>query len=255
MNISKRRPLVAGNWKLHKTVPGSLDLVRELKHRLSRGVRCEVAVAPVYTALFAVNSELAGTEIRLAAQDVYWENQGAFTGEVSAMLLRDVGCHYVIVGHSERRQLFGETDAGVNKKTKAVLANDMAAIVCMGETREQREAGKTLAIVLSQLDGALAGVPNSDFPRIVIAYEPIWAIGTGLTSSPQDAQAVQSAIRGRISEHYGSQIAESTRILYGGSVKPENAANLMAQPDIDGALVGGASLTAESFVGIVEGAG
>jgi triosephosphate isomerase len=255
MTTSNRRRLIAGNWKLYKTVKESVELVKQLKGGLPLSLSCEVAVAPVFTALTAVRAELSTSAIKLTAQDAYWENQGAFTGEVSAFLLRDAGCDYVIVGHSERRQFFGETDEGVNKKTKAVLANDMAPIVCVGETREQREAGKTLHVVLSQIDGALQGFQSAELGRLVIAYEPVWAIGTGLTASPQDAQQAHRAIRGRVAERFGNALADNLRILYGGSVKPDNAANLMAQPDVDGALVGGASLAADSFLGIVKAAG
>lgn len=254
MKAEKRRPLVAGNWKLNMNIAGSAQLVREIKRSLPALRRCEVAVAPVFTALRAVYDEIAKSQIKLAAQDVYWEEKGAFTGEVSASLLKDVGCEYVIVGHSERRQMFGETDISVNKKTKAVIVNEMTAITCVGETREQREAGKTLQVVLSQVDGALKEIQRPNLLRIVIAYEPVWAIGTGLTASPSDAQQVHGAIRNLLVERFGAEAAESVPILYGGSVKPDNAASLMEQPDVDGALVGGASLVAESFLAIVRAA-
>lgn len=255
MTTSTRRPLIAGNWKLYKTINESIELVTLLKRGLPDPLACDVVVAPVYTALYAVRGELGTSAIRLAAQDAYWENQGAFTGEVSSFLLRDVGCDYVIVGHSERRQYFGETDEGVNKKAKSVLAHQMSPIVCVGETKEQREAGKTLQVILSQVDGAFQGLQSNDLSKMAIAYEPVWAIGTGLTASPQDAQDAHRAIRERVAGLFGGESAEKLRILYGGSVKPDNAARLMAQPDIDGALVGGASLKAESFLGIVKAAG
>jgi triosephosphate isomerase len=255
MTTSNRRPLIAGNWKLYKTIKESVELVTQLKRGLPNPLACDVVVAPVYTALHAVRAELSASAIRLAAQDAYWEKQGAFTGEVSSFLLRDVGCDFVIVGHSERRQYFGETDAGVNKKAKSVLAHQMSPIVCVGETREQREAGKTLQVILSQVDAALQGLQPGELSQLAIAYEPIWAIGTGLTASPKDAQDAHRAIRERVAGLFGGESAEKLRIVYGGSVKPDNAASLMAQPDIDGALVGGASLTAESFLGIVKAAG
>jgi triosephosphate isomerase len=255
MTTSNRRPLIAGNWKLYKTIKESIDLVTQLKRGLPNPLACDVVVAPVYTALYAVRGEIGTSAIRLAAQDAYWENQGAFTGEVSSYLLRDVGCDYVIVGHSERRQYFGETDAGVNKKAKSVLAHQMSPIVCVGETKEQREAGKTLQVILSQVDGALQGLQSDDLSKMAIAYEPVWAIGTGLTASPKDAQDAHHAIRERVAGLLGGESAEKLRILYGGSVKPDNAASLMSQPDIDGALVGGASLKAESFLSIVKAAG
>ena len=254
MNPTLRRPLVAGNWKLHKTVGESTELVAALAKALPAEPTAEVVVAPVFTALSAVRDAAAGSAIAHAAQDVYWEASGAFTGEVSAPLLSDLGCSYVIVGHSERRQLFGESDEHVARKAAAVLGAGMVPIVCCGESLEQREAGETEAHVLSQVGAALAGLSEGDLAKVVIAYEPIWAIGTGRTASPDDAQQVHGAIRGLLSERFGSALADGTRILYGGSVKPGNAAELMAQPDIDGALVGGASLESDSFAAIVAAA-
>jgi triosephosphate isomerase (TIM) len=255
MPISNRRRLVAGNWKLNKTIKDSVDLAKELTRNLPTSISCEVLVAPVFTALYAVRGELAKGAIRLAAQDSYWENHGAFTGEVSAFLLRDVGCDYVIVGHSERRQLFGETNSSINKKIKAVIANDMIAIVCVGESHAQHDSGETMDVVLSQVSETLQGIESAALSRIVIAYEPIWAIGTSMTATPQDAQEVHFAIRERLTKLFGREPAQTVRILYGGSVTPYNAANLLAQPDIDGALVGGASLVADLFLGIVKAAG
>ncbi|MBN1652361.1 MAG: triose-phosphate isomerase [Deltaproteobacteria bacterium] len=250
-----RRPLVAGNWKLHKTIGESVALVREIKTALAAESRCEVVVAPVFTALAAVRDEIKGSVIKLSAQNVFWESRGAFTGEVSALLLRDVGCDYVIVGHSERRQLFGETDASVNKKVKAVLASSISVIVCVGESLEERKAGKTLQIVSSQVRSALDGLALDHLPNVVIAYEPVWAIGTGVNAEPEEVQQAHETIRGLVAKQFNDSLAKSTRILYGGSVKPENADLLMGQPDVDGALVGGASLTADSFIGIVKAAG
>jgi triosephosphate isomerase len=255
MTTTKRRPLIAGNWKLYKSIKEAVELVEQLKKGLPSSLNCDVVVAPVYTALSAVRAAISSSSIKLAAQDAYWEKQGAFTGEVSAYLLRDAGCDYVIVGHSERRQFFAETDVSVNKKAKTVLENQMSPIICVGETRQEREAGTTLKVILSQLDGALQGFKAEELARVAIAYEPVWAIGTGLTASPQDAQAAHHAIRERLAQLFGQETAPIVRILYGGSVKPDNAATLLAQPDIDGALVGGASLTADSFLGIVKAAG
>jgi triosephosphate isomerase len=255
-----RTPLVAGNWKLHKTVAESLALVKALREAVdgpsgSAGSAAdglsgvEVAIAPVATSLHPVAGALAGSKIALAAQNTHFESKGAFTGELSPALLADVGCTYVIVGHSERRQYFGETDEGVRKKTRALQAAGLTPIVCIGETLQQREEGATLGVVLGQLDAALAG---NDPSRVVIAYEPVWAIGTGKTASPADAQEVHAALRARLASSFGASVAERVRLLYGGSVKPDNAAELSAQADIDGSLVGGASLEAASFAAIVR---
>jgi triosephosphate isomerase len=254
-----RRPLVAGNWKLHKTLNESRVLVAALRQRLDSIVRVdaggpEVVLAPVFTALTTVREALGESAIGLAAQDVYWQAQGAFTGEVSPALLRDVGCTHVIVGHSERRELFGETDDAVRRKAAAVLAADMIPIVCVGESLAQREAAQTEAHVLLQVGTALDGLGELEAARVVIAYEPIWAIGTGRTATPEDAQAVHGAIRRLVTQRFGARLAERTRILYGGSVKADNAQALMAESDVDGALVGGASLDAASFAAIVAAA-
>ena len=250
-----RRKLVAGNWKLHNTIAESTVLAKELKAKLAGARDVEVTVAPVFTALAAVRQALEGSNIHLAGQDVHWEDRGAYTGEVSAPLLRDAGCSMCIVGHSERRQYFGETDAGVSRKTRALLGHGLVPIVCIGETLEERECGRTTDVVLGQLDGGLEGLSIPDAAKIVIAYEPVWAIGTGRTASPGDAQEVHAAIRARVAERFDAKVAAGMRILYGGSVKPDNAADLMEQPDIDGALVGGASLSTDSFVPIVRAAG
>jgi triosephosphate isomerase len=254
VNPALRTPLVAGNWKLHKTLRETRALIAALRQRLDAVRAVEVAVAPVFTALSSAREALEGGAIKLVAQDAYWEAHGAFTGEVSAALLKDVGCEYVIVGHSERRQLFGELDAAVQRKTAAVLQAGMQPIVCVGETLEQREAGQTETVVLLQAGTALDGLQAAEAARVVIAYEPVWAIGTGRNARPEDAQAVHAALRHLVSQRFGPRLAERTRILYGGSVKPDNAAALMAQPDIDGALVGGASLDAASFAAIVAAA-
>ena len=250
-----RRPLVAGNWKLHKTVAESVALARAVLYRLPRDGRAEVLIAPVFTALHPVHAALGeGPRVGLAGQNCHFHDEGAYTGEVSPALLKDVGCEAVIVGHSERRQLFGETDDTVRRKVGACLSHGLTPIVCVGETLEQREADDTERVVLSQLDAALEGLDVGSVRRLVIAYEPVWAIGTGRTAQPADAQAVHAAIRARVAERSTPDVAAGIRILYGGSVKPANAAALMACPDIDGALVGGASLDAESFAAIVEAA-
>ncbi len=249
----KRRPLVAGNWKLHNTLTASVALARAVRDG-TQSATAEVAVAPVFTALSAVHEALRGSSVALSAQNVYFQDKGAFTGELSAPLLKDVGCSYCIVGHSERRQFFGETDDSVRKKVRALLAHGIAPIVCVGESLEQREQAATLGVVLGQVTGCLAGFDTSALSALVIAYEPVWAIGTGKTATPADAQTVHAAIRARLAHERGEDFASKTRILYGGSVKADNAQELLQQPDIDGALVGGASLVPEQFMAIVAAA-
>ena len=250
--MSGRMPLMAANWKMHFTVAEAVALVEELNKGSSRLGDREVVVAPPFTALAGVASALAGSPIRLSAQNCYWESQGAYTGEISPPMLRDLGCQYVIVGHSERRQYFGETNETVNRKVMALLPLDLQPILCIGETLEERQAGKTLDILADQLSGALASLEAEQISRLVLAYEPVWAIGTGLTATPEQAQEAHAFIRESLAKRFNNTVANNIRILYGGSVKPENVDELMAQPDIDGALVGGASLTAASFIGIVE---
>lgn len=246
-----RTPLVCGNWKLHKTIAESLALAMEVRNAVGPVRDVEVAIAPVFTALHPVGKKLEGSQVALAAQDCFWEDQGAYTGEVSARLLKDAGCAYVIVGHSERRQYFGELDAAVNLKAKAILKQGMSPIVCVGETDKERDAGETFGRVGSQLDGGLDGIVAADASRVVIAYEPVWAIGTGRTATPAQAEEVHAFIRGRLGERWGAE-AHKVRIQYGGSVKPDNAKLLLEQPNIDGALVGGASLKADDFLRIVK---
>jgi triosephosphate isomerase (TIM) len=246
-----RRKFVCGNWKMHKTAAEAVELVRELRGRLDTAV--QVAVAPPFTALGAVKSALQGSAIQLFAQNCHHEKQGAFTGEISAPMLAGLGCDGVILGHSERRQFFGETDEGVNKKLKAAFEARLHPIVCVGETLAEREANKTWEVVSRQLRGALAGFAAPQLLNLTLAYEPVWAIGTGKVATTAQAQEVHGQIRGLLRE-ISPEVAEEVRIQYGGSVKPENAAELLAQPDIDGALVGGASLKAEDFVRIVAGA-
>jgi triosephosphate isomerase (TIM) len=252
--MANRQPFIAGNWKMHKTLAEARALARDIRDGASPGRRAEVALAPPYTTLVAVAQELAGSDIRLAAQDTFWEKQGAYTGAISPAMLADAGCHYVIVGHSERRQHFGETNASVNKKLFAVMAAGLIPILCIGETRAEREADKTLQVVREQLEKGLAGLKPTTGSALVVAYEPVWAIGTGLTATPEQAQTVHHFIRSLLREFLGAP-AETIRIQYGGSVTPDNAASLLAQPDIDGALVGGASLKPELFLPIIKAAG
>jgi triosephosphate isomerase len=249
-----RKPLVAGNWKLYKNLKESAELAAAVVAAHQETAAREVAVAPVFTALSKVAEVLAGSPVGLAAQDVFWETQGAFTGEVGPAQLADIGCRYVIVGHSERRQLFGETDDNVGRKAKAVLAHRMAPIICVGETLQEREAGQAEAVVVRQLRAALAGIGAQEAARVVVAYEPVWAIGTGKTAEPRDAQEMHASVRSTLAGLWTGALAEQVRILYGGSVKPDNAASLMSQTDIDGALVGGASLTIEAFSAIISAA-
>ena len=246
-----RVPFICGNWKLHKTVGEAVAFVTELKNQLGTVRDVEIAVAPVFTAIHAVAKRLEGTNIKVAAQNCFWEDKGAWTGEVSAPMLKEAGCSYVIVGHSERRQHFGELDAAVNLKARAVLRAGLNPIICIGETLAERDAGEALGRIGAQLDAALSNLTTEDASRIVLAYEPVWAIGTGRNATPDQAQEVHAFIRGRLREKFAG-VADQVRIQYGGSVKPDNIATLMAQPDVDGALVGGASLTAEQFVPIVR---
>ena len=245
-----RIPVIAGNWKLFKTIGESVALVNELKPLVANSQGVEIVVAPVFTALSRVYDAIEGSNIRLAAQDCYWEEEGAFTGEVAPKLLKDAGCSHVIIGHSERRQYFGETNLTVNKKTKAVIATGLNAIVCVGESLAERESEQTYSVIEAQIKGGLAGLSADDFAHVVIAYEPVWAIGTGKTASDAQAQDVHVYIRQLIARLFNQSVADAVRILYGGSVKPDNVKGLMSQPDIDGALVGGASLKADSFAAI-----
>jgi triosephosphate isomerase len=249
--MSERTPMIAGNWKMHKTLGEARELAREIVRGISGGTPAEVVLAPPYTALAAVAAEIAGTKILLAAQDTFWEEKGAFTGAIAPGMLADAGCTYVIVGHSERRQHFGDTDELVNRKVKAVLAAGLKPILCVGETLAEREAGRTLAVVENQVLQGLEGFPVAECGRLVLAYEPVWAIGTGKTASPAQAQEVHRLIREQLVDILGTS---GIRILYGGSVTPDNAAVLLAEPDLDGALVGGASLKAASFLGIINAA-
>ncbi len=246
-----RIPLIVGNWKLFKTLSEATGLINELKPLIGEIRDVEIVVAPVFTAISSVSAAAAGSPIRVAAQDCYWEPEGAFTGEVSPQLLKDAGCSHVIIGHSERRQYFAETDATVNRKTQAAVAAGLTVLMCVGETLVQREADATFTVLEAQVRGGLEGISDDLLRHIVIAYEPVWAIGTGKTATVEQAQEVHAFIRNLLARLYSQSEADTTRIVYGGSVKPENVAGLMSQPDIDGALVGGASLKADSFAKIV----
>jgi triosephosphate isomerase (TIM) len=248
-----RKPVIAGNWKMFKTVSESVETVLELKPQVANANHCEVVVAPVFTALKTVADRLEGSNIRVAGQNCSTEvEQGAHTGEVTAEMLKDAGVGYVIIGHSERRQFYCETDTSVKKKAQAAIVAGLTAIVCVGETLEQRDQGNAESVVSGQLEGGLSGLTASDLDRIIIAYEPVWAIGTGRTATPEQAQEMHAFIRRVFAQRHSPQAAEELRLLYGGSVKPDNIIGLMAQADIDGALVGGASLKAESFAEIVN---
>jgi len=245
-----RKPLIAGNFKMFKTVAEVRAYARGLRHSLDGLSGREAAVCPPFTALAAAAEEFKGGPVAWGAQNLHWEKQGAFTGEISAGMLSELGCRYAIVGHSERRQYFGETDATVNKRMNAALGAGITPIVCIGETLQERETGQTIVVLERQLQGGLQGLAPS--ASIVIAYEPVWAIGTGKTATPAQAQEAHAFTRGWLAKNLGQAFAASTRLLYGGSVKPDNMSSLMAQPDIDGGLVGGACLEVESFTRIVR---
>jgi len=247
-----RPPIIAGNWKMNKTVDEALDLVRKLKESLKDVKDREIVVCPSFVALYAVAKEIEGSNIKLGAQNCYYEDNGAYTGEVSPVMLKDIGVEYVVIGHSERRSYFAESDDLVNKKAKALLKKGLKPIICVGESLEQREAGETENIVRKQVFRDLDGIEPYQLKDVVIAYEPIWAIGTGKTATSEEANRVISLIRDTIKEMYSEKEASVLRIQYGGSVKPENATELMTQSEIDGALVGGASLDAEAFEAIVK---
>ncbi len=245
-------PLIAGNWKMNMDIDQGASLVFGLRDLL-KGVReVEVVIAPPFTSIHHLNHLLADSEIKLAGQNLFWEKSGAYTGEVSAGMLSSAGCKYVIIGHSERRQLFGENDETVNRKVFAALRHGLKPIVCVGETLDEREAGKALARVGAQVSAALSGLAGSAMKEVTIAYEPVWAIGTGKTATSQEAEEVHSSIRELLHELFERESVRNVRIIYGGSVKPDNIDELMAQPNIDGALVGGASLKAEDFARIVR---
>jgi triosephosphate isomerase (TIM) len=249
-----RRPFIAGNWKMNTNRASAVALAEGVAKRAEPADGVDLAVCPPSCYLDAVGRAIAGSKVALGAQNMYHEKDGAFTGELSAAMLRDLGCRDVILGHSERRHILGETDAAINKKLHAALAAGLLPIVCLGELLSEREAGQTLAVIQSQFDGSLVGISAEQMAKIVIAYEPVWAIGTGKVATPQQAEEVHLALRKIIGRRYNNSIADSVRLQYGGSVKPDNAAELLRQPDIDGALVGGASLKVDQFLGIVAGA-
>lgn len=249
-----RVPFICGNWKMNKTVSEAEALVDGILAGLSRVPHVEVGVAPPYTMLYPVAQKLAGSALKLSAQEVYHEASGAFTGQVSVAMLKDVGCQYTIIGHSERRSLFGETDAGCGQKVKAALAGGLLPILCVGETLEEREAEQTLEVVSRQLLAGFGEVSAEEAKGLVVAYEPVWAIGTGRTATPAQAQDVHAHLRKVAQTQLGEAFAAALRIQYGGSMKPDNAKELLAQPDIDGGLIGGAALKADSFLQICEAA-
>ncbi|MDA3798186.1 MAG: triose-phosphate isomerase [Kiritimatiellae bacterium] len=248
-----RKKIIAGNWKMNKTAEDSKELAQAIKLDLANVNEVDVVVCPTFTSLDTVSNVIGDTNIKLGAQNMHWEAEGAYTGEISASMLRNLYCHYVILGHSERREYFGETDEIVNKKAKAAIAAGLIPIVCVGETLEERESNTQEAVVSAQLKGSLAGL-GASLAKVVVAYEPVWAIGTGLTASPEQAQEMHAFIRKTLAEISDQATADGIRIQYGGSMKPENAAELLSQPDIDGGLIGGAALKAPSFVALVKAA-
>ena len=250
----KPKPLIAGNWKMYKTGPQASELASRLKSLVSDFTEVDIMIAPPFTALGVVAEILKGSPIDIGAQDIFWETEGPYTGEISAPMLKAAGCSYVIIGHSERRQYFGETNQSVNRKIKAAVGAGLVPVVCVGESESERESGQTFSVVQKQLEEGLKGFSAGDLRAVVIAYEPVWAIGTGRTATREQAQEVHSFMRNRIRAACGNSVANALRILYGGSVKPEIIAGLMAMEDINGALVGGASLDAESFAAIIRNA-
>jgi len=249
-----RKTIIAGNWKMNKTIPESIELANGLKREFfkldSQGI--DIVLCPPFTALAEVYEVITDSDIQLGAQDVYWQPEGAFTGEISSKMLKDAGCEFVIIGHSERRQYFGETNESVNNKVKAALSSGLTPILCIGETLNERERGLTFKVLDDHIHNGLKDMNEEDVLKIIIAYEPVWAIGTGKTASPVQAQESQKYIRDLLKSVYNKDVADNIRIQYGGSVKPENISELMRQPDVDGALVGGASLSVESFSEIVK---
>jgi triosephosphate isomerase len=252
MKFTNERPFIAGNWKMHMTIPEALEFVKRLQETSSGIEAAQCVVIPPFTALSEVSKALEGSTVLLGSQNAFWEEKGAYTGEISAQMLKDAGCTFVVIGHSERRQYFGETNETVNKKIKATLAHGLVPIMCIGESLDEREKGETIQKVGTQITEGLNGLETADIRKIIIAYEPIWAIGTGLTATPDQAQEVHSFIREKLAEKHGNDVASYAIILYGGSVKPENTFSLLKEKDIHGALVGGASLKADSFAEIAK---
>jgi triosephosphate isomerase len=247
-----RKPIIAGNWKMYKTVQESVVLANAVKRALFEINNVEIVLCPPFTSLGEVRDVILDTNISMAAQNMHWEKEGAFTGEVSAPMLKSAGCRYVIIGHSERRAYFGETSETVNKKVKAALSEGLFPIMCVGETLEERESGKTFVVISGHVEKGLKDIEEDGILKIVIAYEPVWAIGTGKNATPGQAEEVHKFIRGILAKKYTKELSENVRIQYGGSVKPGNIESLIKEPDIDGALIGGASLKEDSFVEIVK---
>src|SRR5665213_132390 len=247
-----RKPIIAGNWKMYKSVKESVQFAKQLNEKLKGVQDREIVIAPTFIATASVVDALSFSNIQVATQDAHWENEGAYTSQISPASLKELGVKFVILGHSEKRQYDNETDARVNRKLKNVLRNGLKAIVCVGETLQERESGKMEKVIAAQVAGCFEGIGLGDLTNIVVAYEPVWAIGTGKNATPEQANEVHAFIRGLIAKKYNQEAAEALRIQYGGSVKPENIKQLMAQPDIDGALVGGASLKADSFEALVR---
>jgi len=252
MTIDNKKPFIAGNWKMHKTISEAVEVVSALKKASPDLTEAELVVIPPFTALNEVKKTIEGSPVQLGAQNMFWEEKGAYTGELSPPMLKDAGCEYVVIGHSERRQYFGETNEAVNKKIKAALSHELIPIMCIGESLDEREKGKTIEKVEDQINDGLEGLGKDEMGSLIIAYEPIWAIGTGLTATPSQAEEVHLFIREKLAEKYGNETASCAIILYGGSVKPDNTYELLKENNINGALVGGASLEADSFIQIAK---
>ena len=250
--MANRRPLIAGNWKMFKTCSEAVEAAGQLVKLVAMTSDIDVMIAPQFTALAPVSDVVRGSRVSLGAQNLFWEAEGAYTGEISPVMLVSVGCKYVIIGHSERRQYFDETDETVNKKIKAAIKNDLIPVLCVGESEKERESKETFSVLDKQVKKGIEGFSSDDLETLVIAYEPVWAIGTGKTATTDQAQEAHQFLRSVLEKSFGNMLAKSIRILYGGSVKPNNIAELMAMPDIDGALVGGASLDPETFSKIVH---
>lgn len=250
--MENRRPLIAGNWKMYKTPQEAAETAEQLVEQVRDVSDVDIMIAPPFTALESVSRAIKNSPVALGAQDLYWEEEGAYTGEISAPMLKSMGCEYGIIGHSERRQYFGETDKTVNQKIQAAIRIGLKPVFCIGETEQERESEQTFSVLDKQVRKGLERLVLEQLDTLIIAYEPVWAIGTGKTATDDQAQEVHQFIRSLIEKSFGNDLSKSIRILYGGSVKPDNIANLMAMPDIDGALVGGASLSAESFGKIVQ---
>ena len=250
--MKHHRPLIAGNWKMYKTPDEAAETAQQLVERVGTVTEVDIMIAPTFTALAAVSAAVQNSPVDLGAQNLFWESEGAFTGEISAPMLKSLGCKYCIIGHSERRQFFGETDETVNKKIQAAIGAGLKPVFCVGETEKERESEQTFSVLDKQVKKGLKKLVSDQLDTLIIAYEPVWAIGTGKTATDDQAQEVHEFIRTLVKKNFGDALSGSLRILYGGSVKPANIANLMAMPDIDGALVGGASLDAESFSQIVQ---